>query len=116
MKITREQLHHFIDSQPKEMSVDEIIIALVCSYIMRRPIMIPSFIEQISNTLSMITEKLISSMHVFNERAWYLETYLDGKMYTEEYNNTEEAKEIQKAHATFIREKSNNILGGRWYE
>ena len=55
-------------------------------------------------------------MYVFNERAWYLETYLDGKIYTEEYNNTEEAKEIQKAHATFIREKSNNILGGRWYE
>ena len=116
MKYTREQLHHFIDSQPKELSTDEIVISLACSYIMRRPIIIPSFIEQISNTLSMITEKLILSMYVFNERAWYLETYLDGKMYTEEYNNTEEAKEIQKAHATFIREKSNNILGGRWYE
>ena len=116
MKITREQLHHFIDANPKEMSTDEIVIALVCSYIMRRPIMIPSFIEQISNTLSMITEKFISSMYVFKERAWYLETYLDGKMYTEEYNDTEEAKEIQKAHATFIKEKSNNILGGKWYE
>ena len=116
MKYTREQLHYFIDSHPKEMSTDEIVIALACSYIMRRPIMIPSFIEQISNTLSMITEKFISSMYVFKERAWYLETYLDGKMYTEEYNNTEEAKEIQKAHATFIREKTNNILGGKWYE
>lgn len=116
MEYTREQLHYFIDANPKEMSTDEIVIALACSYIMRRPIMIPSFIEQISNTLSMITEKLISSMYVFKERAWYLETYLDGKMYTEEYNNTEEAKEIQKAHATFIREKSNNILGGKWYE
>lgn len=116
MEYTREQLHYFIDANPKEMSTDEIVIALACSYIMRRPIMIPSFIEQISNTLSMITEKFISSMYVFKERAWYLETYLDGKMYTEEYNNTEEAKEIQKAHATFIREKSNNILGGKWYE
>ena len=45
MKITREQLHYFIDAQPKEISTDEIVIALICSYIMRRPIMIPSFIE-----------------------------------------------------------------------
>lgn len=116
MEYTREQLKYFIDTSPKEMSTDEIVIALACSYIMRRPIIIPSFIEQISNTLSMITEKLISSMNIFKERAWYLESYLDGKMYSEEYSNTEEAKEIQKKHATFIKDKCNNILEGKWYE
>ena len=116
MEYTREQLHYFIDSQPKEMSTDEVVIALACSYIMRRPKIIPSFITQISNTLSVITERLISSTNVFKERAWYLETYLDGKMYTEEYNNTDEAKQIQKEHATFIKEKCNNILEGKWYE
>ena len=116
MKYTREQLHHFIDASPKEMSTDEIVIALACSYIMKRPTIISSFITEISNVISMITEKLVSSMYTFKERAWYLETYLDGKMYIEEYNDTEEAKQIQKAHATFIKEKCNNILGGKWYE
>lgn len=116
MEYTREQLHYFIDSSSKEMSTDEIVIALACSYIMRRPTIIPSFITQISNTLSVITEKLISSLYVFKERAWYLETYLDGHMYDEEYNDTTEAKEIQKEHATLIKEKCNNMLEGKWYE
>ena len=116
MEYTREQLKYFIDSHPKTMSTDEVVIALICSYIMRRPEIIPLFISQISDTMSMITNRLISSMHIFKERAWYLESYLDGKMYSEEYSNTEEAKEIQKKHATFIKDKCNNILEGKWYE
>ena len=88
------------------------IVAILVILLVIRPLVNNAFEVSNNNT----AEKLISSMHVFNERAWYLETYLDGRMYTEEYNNTEEAKEIQKAHATFIREKSNNILGGKWYE
>ena len=116
MKYTREQLKRSIDSYPKTMSTDEIVIDLICSYIMRRPEIIPLFISKISNTISIITNRLISSMHIFKERAWYLELYLDGKMYSEKYSNTEEAKEIQKKHATFIKDKCNNILEGKWYE
>lgn len=78
--------------------------------------MIPLFIEQTSNLLYAVTEKFISSMYTFRERAWYLESYLDGKMYSEEYSNTEEAKEIQKKHATFIKKRCDNILGGKLHE
>lgn len=116
MEYTREQLHYFIDSHPKEMSTDEIVIALACSYIMRRPMILSWFIKELSNTISMMTEKFISSLYVFKERAWYLESYLNGTMYSQEYNDTEEAKEIQKEHATFIKERCDNILEGKWYE
>lgn len=116
MKYTREQLHYFIDSHPKEMSTDEVVISLICSYLMRRPEIIPRFIESVSGVLYEIINRFIQSAYVFKERAWYLESYLNGTMYSQEYNDTEEAKEIQKKHATFIKERCDNILEGKWYE
>ena len=114
--ITREQLHYFIDSRPEYESTDDVVINLVCAYLIRNPRAISRFIEETSGCLSMMIHKFVESIYVFEERAKYLETYLDGKMYTKEYSNTEEAKQIQKSHATFIKEKCNNILEGKWYE
>lgn len=116
MKYTREQLHYFIDSHPKEMSTDEIVISLACSYLMRRPEVIPQFIQNVSSVLSEITNRFLELTYLAKERAWYLETYLNGDMYSPEYNDTEEAKGIQKEHATIIKNKCHNILEGKWYE
>ena len=110
MKITREQLHYFIDAHKDECSVEETIVYLVCTSIERNPDIIPYLMEQLGLTMSAITDRQLRAFRICEERATYLEAYLDGKMYTEEYNNKPEYVEIQKGHATAIKDKCRNML------
>lgn len=110
MKLTREMLHRFIDSYPPEITAEEVVIDLMSSCMTMFPQILPGFIGAFGNTLSRITNKHLQAFDMCSERAWYLETYLDGKMYKEEYNDKPEYKELQKGHAIAIQEKCREML------
>ena len=109
MKLTREMLHHFIDSHPQE-SAEQIVIDLMASSMLNFPQILPDIIETFGNVLSEITNRHLQAFNMCSERAWYLETYLDGKMYTEECNDKPEYKEIQKGHAIAIQDRCKKML------
>ena len=110
MKLTREMLHRFIDSQPKECSAEQIVVDLMASCMIKVPQILPDLTEAFGNVLSEITNRHLQAFNMCSERAWHLETYLDGRMYKEEYNDKPEYKELQKGHAVAIQERCREML------
>ena len=110
MKLTREMLHYFIDAQPPHNSAEEILINMVCCTLHRCPQMLPMLMEELGNNLSAMFEKCLHTFYVCNERASWLESYLDGRMYPEEIAKQQEYIDIQKGHAIKIKETCKDVM------
>ena len=110
MKLTREMLHSFIDNSPPEDSAEQILIDLVASAMIKFPQILPELVCKVGNNLSAIIELHFHTFNICEERALYLEAYLDGKMYREETANKPEYIELQKNHATAIKERCRHEL------
>ena len=52
-------------------------------------------------------------LHLANERAFYLESYLSGTMYPEDVAQKPEYIDIQCGHATEIKERTAEVLGDK---
>lgn len=114
--MTKEDLIKIIDYYPDQMSGEDIMIYLVSKMILMKPTIIPRFIEDISAALDTVYRRMLSTISVSKERAWYLSTYLDGRMYPEEVAKKPEYIEIQKGHADYIVERCNEALGEKKFD
>ena len=75
------------------------------------PQVLPYFCKGVGQTLSDIFIDDECTLRLSNERATYIEAYLSGKMYPEEIAKQQEYIDIQRGHATKIREETSKRLG-----
>ena len=113
MKLTREMLKETIDSYSEYMSAEEVFINLVCSTMFKCPQILPGLTQSLGQAYTNILQNYQQTCHLANERAWYLETYLSGNMYSEENAKKPEYIDIQRGHATQIKEATAKALGDK---
>ena len=111
MNLTREELKTVIDMYPSDFSGEEVFIDLV-TYILRKyPHVLPKLSVKLGYIYSMIFEEHFEIFHLIRERASYLESYLSGRMYPEEVAKKPEYIDIQRGHATTIKEQATKAMG-----
>lgn len=109
MKIeTKADLHQLIDGCPDYYSAEKIFLHILNTMLHNNS---KEFVIDVANdTNKYISNFMLNSIHVsniINERAKYLESYLDGTMYQED---KPEYKDIQKKHAEYIKDLSEALL------
>jgi len=111
MKLTREKLKTMIDMYPSSFSGEEVFIDLVAYVLRNYPHVFPKLSVKLGYIYSMIFEEHFEAFHLIHERASYLELYLSGKMYPEEVAKKPEYIDIQRGHATTIKEQAMKVMG-----
>ena len=109
MKIeTKADLHQLIDGCPDYYSAEKIFLHILNTMLHNNS---KEFVIDVANdTNKYISNFMLNSIHVsniINERAKYLESYLDGTMYQED---KPEYRDIQKKHAEYIKDLSEALL------
>ena len=109
MKIeTKADLHQLIDGCPDYYSAEKIFLHILNTMLHNNS---KEFVIDVANdTNKYISNFMLNTIHVsniINERAKYLESYLDGTMYQED---KPEYKDIQKKHAEYIKDLSEALL------
>ena len=111
MKLTRENLKTWIDMYHPYMTAEEVFVNLVGSTIVKCPYLIPELSKTLGQAYANVFENQYSTLHLANERAWYLESYLSGKMYPDDVAKKPEYIDIQRGHATTIKEETAKAMG-----
>lgn len=105
---TKADIHQLIDSCPDYYTADKIVLHIVNTMLHNNE---KYFALDIANDVNKyLNNYVLNSIHacnLINERAKYLESYLDGTMYKEE---KPEYKEVQKIHAKYIKDISEALL------
>ena len=109
MKIeTKADLHQLIDGCPDYYSAEKIFLHILNTMLHNNS---KEFVIDVANdTNKYISNFMLNTIHVsniINERAKYLESYLDGTMYQED---KPEYKDIQKKDAEYIKDLSEALL------
>ena len=111
MKLTREMLDIKTHYYPPYMSAEQIFIEFVNEIIYKCPQVLPELSMRFGCACADIFNSQREVLHLANERAWYLETYLSGNMYPEDKAQNPEYIDIQRGHATTIKERTAKVLG-----
>lgn len=109
MKIeTKADLHQLIDGCPDYYSAEKIFLHILNTMLHNNS---KEFVIDVANDINKyISNFMLNSIHIsniINERAKYLESYLDGTMYQED---KPEYRDIQKKHAEYIKDLSEALL------
>ncbi len=109
MKIeTKVDLHQLIDGCPDYYSAEKIILYILNTMLRSNS---KEFAIDVANDVNKyVSNFMLNTVHVsniINERAGYLESYLDGTMYQED---KPEYRELQKRHAEYIKDLSEALL------
>lgn len=109
MKVeTKADLHQLIDGCPDYYSAEKIFLHILNT--MLRGNSKEFAIDAANDINKYISNFMLNTVHVcniINERAGYLESYLEGTMYQED---KPEYKDIQKEHAEYIKDLSEALL------
>lgn len=111
MKLTTETIKSMIDMYPPYMSGEQIFVDMVGRIAMNYPQVLPELATTIGAVFNTKFETQAQAFHLINERASYLESYLSGRMYSEDNAKKPEYIEIQRGHATTIRKASAKAMG-----
>ena len=111
MKLTTETIKSMIDMYPPYMSGEQIFVDMVGRIAMNYPQVLPELATTIGAVFNTQFETQAQAFHLINERASYLESYLSGKMYSEDTAKKPEYIEIQRGHATTIKKASAKAMG-----
>ena len=113
-KENKETLIQLIESCPNEYSIDDIMKYLLSHTLRASDNYYALDIDRIINDyIYNIILNDIYSNKIIRERASYIENYLEGKMYKED---RPEYREIQKSHATCIKELAEHALENKVQE
>lgn len=105
---TKTYLHNLIDSCPDYYSKEKIFIHMLNT--MLRNSSKEFAVDVAYDVNKYISNFMLNSIHIcniINERASYLESYLDGTLYKDD---KPEYKEVQKNHAEYIKDLSKALL------
>ena len=111
MKLTTETIKSMVDMYPPYMSAEQIFVDMVGRVAMNYPQVLPELATTIGAVFNTQFETQAQAFHLINERASYLESYLSGKMYSEDTAKKPEYIEIQRGHATTIKKASAKAMG-----
>lgn len=111
MKLTTETIKSMIDMYPPYMSAEQIFVDMVGRIAMNYPQVLPELATTIGAVFNTQFETQAHAFHLIKERASYLESYLSGKMYPEEIAKKPEYIDIQRGHATTIKEQAMKVMG-----
>ena len=111
MKLTTDIIKSTIDMYPAYMSAEQIFVDMVGRIAMNYPQILPELASTIGSVFGSQFEVQAHAFHVIKERASYLESYLSGKMYPEEIAKKPEYIDIQRGHATTIKEQAMKVMG-----
>ena len=111
MKLTAETIKSMVDMYPPYMSAEQIFVDMVGRIAMNYPQILPELATTIGAVFHTQFAHYTQTFHLINERASYLESYLSGKMYSEDTAKKPEYIEIQRGHATTIRKASAEAIG-----
>ena len=111
MKLTTDKIKSMIDLYPPYMSGEQIFVDMVGRIAMDYPQILPELATTVGAAFHTQFTCYAQAFHLINERASYLESYLSGKMYSEEVAKKPEYIEIQRGHATTIRNASAKAMG-----
>ena len=111
MKLTTEIIKSMVDMYPPYMSAEQIFVDMVGRIAINYPQVLPELASTIGNTFGSQFEVQAHAFHLIQERASYLESYLSGKMYPEEVAKKPEYIDIQRGHATTIKEQARKVMG-----
>ena len=111
MKLTREMLHEAIDNYPNQISAETLFIDITHMVLTKCPHILPYYCQAVGHTISDIFDSQERTLRLSNERASYLETYLRGEMYPEDIAKKPEYIDIQRGHATTIKNETAKSLG-----
>lgn len=111
MKLTTETIKSMIDMYPAYMSAERIFVDMVGRIAMNYPQVLPELATTIGAVFNTQFETQAHAFHLIQERASYLESYLSGRMYPEEVAKKPEYIDIQRGHATKIKEVSAKAMG-----
>ena len=111
MKLTTETIKSMIDMYPPYMSAEEIFVDMVGHIAMNYPQILPKLATTVCAVFNTQFETQTHAFHIIKERASYLESYLSGKMYPEEIAKKPEYIDIQRGHATTIKEQAAKAMG-----
>ena len=111
MKLTTETIKSMIDMYPPYMSAEQIFVDMVGRIAMNYPQVLPELATTIGAVFNTQFETQAHAFHLIKERASYLESYLSGNMYPEEIAKKPEYIDIQRGHATVIKERTAQALG-----
>ena len=111
MKLTTETIKSMVDMYPAYMSAEQIFVDMVGRIAINYPQVLPELASTIGNAFGSQFEVQAHAFHVIKERASYLESYLSGRMYPEEVAKKPEYIDIQRGHATTIKEQAMKVMG-----
>lgn len=111
MKLTTDKIKSMIDLYPPYMSGEQIFVDMVGRIAMDYPQILPELATTVGAAFHTQFAYYTQAFHLINERASYLESYLSGKMYSEDTAKKPEYIEIQRGHATTIRKASAKAMG-----
>ena len=111
MKLTTDKIKSMIDLYPPYMSAEQIFVDMVGRIAMNYPQVLPELATTIGAVFNTQFETQAHAFHLIKERASYLESYLSGKMYPEEIAKKPEYIDIQRGHATTIKEQAAKVMG-----
>ena len=111
MKLTTETIKSMIDMYPPYMSAEQIFVDMVGRIAINYPQVLPELASTIGAAFGSQFETQAHAFHVIKERASYLESYLSGRMYPEEVAKKPEYIDIQRGHATTIKEQATKAMG-----
>lgn len=111
MKLTRQNMHDLIDSYSPLTSDEDVFIDVVNTILKLYPQILPRLCVRLGYTIEAVMSNQLHTLYIANERASYLESYLSGNMYPEEIAKKPEYIDIQRGHATVIKERTAQALG-----
>ena len=111
MKLTTETIKSMVDMYPPYMSAEQIFVDMVGRIAINYPQVLPELASTIGAVFNTQFTNQAQAFHVVKERASYLESYLSGTMYSEENARKPEYIDIQRGHATKIKEISAKAMG-----
>ena len=111
MKLTIEKIKSMLDLYPPYMSSEDIFVDMVGRIAINYPQVLPELASTIGAVFNTQFTVQSHALHVIKERATYLESYLEGRMYPDEVAKKPEYIDIQRGHATTIREQATKVLG-----
>ena len=110
---TKQDLINILESYDDRLSPMLIFADFVGHVLRIEPGLASYAVPRIAESVGILLERQDHAAYVVDERASYLEAYLDGKLYNEdsdEYKLHEsEYRDIQKEHASTIREEISKI-------